>query len=133
MIKITPQMDVLRCKSQSMVEKEIAVCLLVYNLVRWAMAKAAALTDVLPRVLSFTGAKRLLAAFSDQLRRTPSMQICAVIATVLASIATLKLPHRPDRIEPRAKKRRPKNLPLLTMPREVASEFIRAQRLNRVP
>ena len=132
-IKITLQMDVLRCKSQSMVEKEIAVCLLAYNLVRWAMAKAAALTDVLPRVLSFTGTKRLLAAFSDQLRRTPSMQIGAVIATVLASIATLKLPHRPDRIEPRAKKRRPKNLPLLTVPREVAREFIRAQRLNRVP
>jgi len=132
-IKITLQMDVLRCKSQAMVEKEIAVCLLAYNLVRWAMAKAAALTDVLPRVLSFTGAKRLLVAFADQLRRTPENQICAVIATVLASIATLQLPHRPDRIEPRAKKRRPKNLPLLTVPRDVAREFIRAQRLNRVP
>ncbi|MGK2952689.1 MAG: hypothetical protein ACSLEZ_09935, partial [Thiobacillus sp.] len=44
--KITLRMDVLRCKSQAMVEKEIAVCLLAYNLVRWAMAKAAALTDV---------------------------------------------------------------------------------------
>jgi len=132
-IKITLQMDVLRCKSQAMVEKEIAVCLLAYNLVRWAMAKAAALTDVLPRVLSFTGAKRLLVAFADQLRRTQENQICAVIATVLASIATLQLPHRPDRIEPRAKKRRPKNLPLLTVPRDVAREFIRAQRLNRVP
>jgi hypothetical protein len=132
-IKITLRMDVLRCKSQAMVEKEIAVCLLAYNLVRWAMAKAAALTDVLPRVLSFTGAKRLLAAFSDQLRRTPEKQISTVVATILASIATLKLPHRPDRIEPRAKKRRPKKLPLLTVPRDVAREFIRAQRLNRVP
>jgi hypothetical protein len=116
-----------------MVEKEIAVCLLAYNLVRWAMAKAAALTDVLPRVLSFTGAKRLLAAFADQLRRTPEKQMCAVIATVLVSIATLKLPYRPDRIEPRAKKRRPKNLPLLTIPRNLAREIIRAQRLKRVP
>jgi hypothetical protein len=132
-IKITLQMDVLRCKSQAMVEKEIAVCLLAYNLVRWAMAKAAALTDVLPRVLSFTGAKRLLVAFADQLRRTQENPICAVIATVLASIAALQLPHRPDRIEPRAKKRRPKNLPLLTAPRDVTREFIRAQRLNRVP
>lgn len=132
-IKSTLQMDVLRCKSRTMVEKEIAVCLLAYNLVRWAMAKAAALTDVLPRVLSFTGAKRLLAAFADQLRRTQANQICAVIATVLASIAALKLPHRPGRIEPRAKKRRPKNLPLLTVPRDVARELIRAQRLNRVP
>lgn len=132
-IKATLQMDVLRCKSQPMVEKEIAVSLLAYNLVRWAMAKAASLSDVLPRALSFAGAKRLLNTFADQLRRTPDDQIRTLIATVLASIATLKLPHRPDRIEPRAKKRRPKNLPLLTVPRDVAREFIRAQRLNRVP
>lgn len=132
-IKATLQMDVLRCQSQPMVEKEIAVCLLAYNLVRWAMAKAASLSDVLPRALSFTGAKRLLNAFADQLRRTPCDQICTLITTVLASIATLQLPHRPDRIEPRAKKRRPKNLPLLTVPRHVARELIRAQRqLNRV-
>jgi hypothetical protein len=78
--------------------------------------------------LSFTNAKRLLNAFADQLRRTPDDQICTLIATVLASIATLQLPHRPNRIEPRAKKRRPKNLPLLTVPRAVARENIRTQR-----
>jgi hypothetical protein len=133
-IKVTLQMDVLRCKSQPMVEKEIAVCLLAYNLVRWAMAKAASLSDALPRALSFTGAMRLLNAFADQLRRTLCDQIRILIATVLASIAKLQLPHRPDRIEPRAKKRRPKNLPLLTVPRQVARELIYAQRqLNRVP
>jgi len=132
-IKATLQMDVLRCKSQPMVEKEIAVCLLAYNLVRWVMAKAALHADVLPRALSFAGAKRLLTTFTDQLRRTPGDQIHALITTVLASIATLKLPHRLDRIEPRAKKRRPKNLPLLTVPRDVARELIRVQRLNRVP
>ncbi|MHB1084698.1 MAG: IS4 family transposase [Thiobacillus sp.] len=132
-IKATLQMDVLRCKSQPMVEKEIAVCLLAYNLVRWAMAKAASRSDVLLRTLSFTGAKRLLTTFADQLRRTPDDQIHTLIATVLASIATLQLPHRPDRIEPRAKKRRPKNLPMLTVPRDVARQLIRAQRLNRVP
>jgi hypothetical protein len=132
-IKATLQMDVLRCKSQPMVEKEIAVCLLAYNLVRWAMAKAASYADVLPRTLSFSGAKRLLTAFADQLRRTSGDQINTLIATVLASIASLQLLYRPDRIEPRAKKRRPKNLPLLTVPRNVARELIRAQRLNRVP
>ena len=133
-IKATLAMDVLRCKSQSMVEKEIAVYFLAYNLVRWAMAKAALLADVLPRVLSFTGAKRLLSAFADQLRRTSGDEIRNLIATVLRCIATLKLPHRPDRIEPRAKKRRPKNLPLLTVPRQVARDLILVQRtLNRVP
>jgi hypothetical protein len=133
-IKATLEMDVLRCKSQPMVDKEIAVYFMAYNLVRWAMAKAALLADVLPRVLSFTGAKRLLGAFADQLRRTSGEQVCTMIATVTASIATLRLPYRPDRIEPRAKKRRPKNLPLLTMPRQVARDLIYAQRsLNRVP
>ena len=97
------------------------------------MAKAARLADVLPRALSFSGAKGLLTAFADQLRRTPCNQIRNVIATVLAGIATLKLPHRPDRIEPRAKKRRPKNLPLLTVPRQVARDLILARsNLNRV-
>lgn len=132
-IKSTLQMDVLRCESQPMIEKEIAVCLLTYNLVRWAIAKVASLSDVLPRALSFTGTKRLLNTFAEQLRRMPSDKIPALIATVLASIATLQLPYRPDRIEPRAKKRRPKNLPLLTVPRHLARELIHAQRqLNRV-
>lgn len=99
------------------------------NLVRWAMAKAALLADVLPRSLSFTGAKRLLTAFADQLRRTSDNQVSIMIATVTACIATLKLPQRPSRIEPRAKKRRPKKLPLLTMPRQAARDLIIAQRL----
>jgi hypothetical protein len=133
-IKATLEMDVLRCKSQPMADKEIAVYFLAYNLVRWAMAKAASLADVLPRALSFAGAKRLLCAFADQLRRTSGDQVRPLIATVTACIATLRLPHRPDRIGPRAKKRRPKNLPLLTVPRQVARELIYAQReLNRVP
>ena len=132
-IKATLEMDVLRCKTQPMVDKEIAVYFLAYNLVRWAMAKAAWLADVLPRMLSFSGAKRLLGAFADQLRRTSGEQVRTMIATVTACIATQRLPQRPDRIEPRAKKRRPKNLPLLTVPRQVARDLIYAQRLlNRV-
>jgi len=117
-----------------MVDKEIAVYFLAYNLVRWAMAEAALLADVLPRILSFAGAKRLLCTFADQLRRTSGDQVRTLVETVTACIATLRLPHRPDRIEPRAKKRRPKNLPLLTMPRQVARDLIYTQReLNRVP
>lgn len=127
-IKVTLEMDVLRCKSQAMVEKEIAVYLLAYNLVRWAMATAATLADVLPRTLSFTGANRLLGIFADQLRHAPGKRMSLMMGVVLTSIGGLKLPHRPDRIEPRAKKRRPKPLPLLTMPRHIAREEIRAKR-----
>ena len=56
-----------------------------------------------------------------------------IIEKEFAAIATLKLPHRPDRIEPRAKKRQPKKLPIFTVPRQVARDMILAQRkLNRV-
>ena len=130
-IKVTMAMDVLRCLSPERVRKEIAVHLLTYNLVRWAMATAAKLSDVLPRALGFAGAKRVLSAFDEELRRSPKRRLSFMFATILATIAAMKLPHRPGRIEPRAKKRRPKPLPLLTVPRPLAREKILAQKLAR--
>ena len=57
-----------------------------------------------------------------------------MISVTVETVVRPLLSHRPDRIEPRAKKRRPKNLPLLTVPRQVARDLIYAQRLlNRVP
>lgn len=119
-IKVTMQMDILRCLTPEMVQKEISVHLLAYNLVRWAVASAAYLGEVLPRTLSFTGAKRVLTAFASQLRQCPNQRLSVMFAMVLGAIASLTLPFRPNRVEPRAKKRRPKNLPLLTIPRRLA-------------
>lgn len=123
-IKCVMQMDVLKCKTAQMIHKEIAVGLLAYNLVRLAMASAASLCDVLPRALSFKGAKRVLNAFAQQLRHG----LHGIITAVLQQIGTLKLPSRPNRIEPRAKKRRPKNLPKLTVPRALARVAIMRRR-----
>lgn len=130
-IKATMRMDVLRCRCPEMVKKEIAVHLLAYNLVRWTMATAALLADILPRTLSFTGTKRVLLAFVDQLRRCPGRRLRLMFATVLGAIASLTVPDRPKRVEPRAKKRRPKPLPFLTVPRQLAREKIIAQRAAR--
>lgn len=130
-IKATLEMDVLRCLSPAMVRKEIAVYLLAYNLVRWTMATAAKLADLLPRALGFTGAKRILLAFVDELRHAGKRRLSFMFTTVLGAIAAMKLPVRPGRIEPRAKKRRPKPLPLLTVPRQTARENITAARHAR--
>lgn len=119
-IKVTMQMDILRCLTPEMVRKEISVHLLAYNLVRWTMASAAYLGEVLPRTLSFTGAKRVLTAFAAQLRQCSNQRLSVMFAMVLGAVASLTLPLRPNRVEPRAKKRRPKNLPLLTIPRRLA-------------
>ena len=127
-IKATLEMDVLRCKSSEMIEKEIAACILAYNMGRWAMNASASLAQVLPRTLSFAGAKRLLVSFFRQFVGCKSCNISDLIQVLLKSIAKLKLPLRPGRIEPRAKKRRPKNLPLLTVPRHAARRAIRLKR-----
>src|SRR5262249_1013413 len=52
-IKSVMKMDVLRCKTPQMVEKEIRARLLAYNLLRTDMAVAAAQSDVEPREISF--------------------------------------------------------------------------------
>lgn len=126
-IKVTMEMDVLRCRTPDMIAKEIGVHLLAYNLVRWSMATAAYLGEVLPRTLSFTGTKRLLSAFADELRHCGGKRLSLMFAIVLGNIASLKLPRRPGRVEPRAKKRRPKPLPLLNVPRQQARQEIRAK------
>lgn len=132
-IKVTMNMDVLRCMSPAMVNKEIAVYLLTYNLVRWAMARAAHLVQIPARALSFASSRRLICSFAGHLRRHTYNDIDYLAATLLQSIARCKLPQRPNRIEPRAKKRRPKPLPLLTVPRQVARDQISAQRLKVAP
>lgn len=133
-LKAAMNMDVLRCKSPDMVRKEIALYLLTYNLVRWTMACAAQLADVTARALSFTTARRLICSFAVHLRRGTESDTAHLAAILLRSIARAVLPRRPDRIEPRAKKRRPKPLPLLTVPRATARQNILAERgLKVVP
>ena len=119
-IKDVMQMDVLRCKTAQMVCKEVAVHLLAYNLVRKVTAQAAHLAGVVPRRLSFKAALQTLNGFLHNLRDGPRRGLRQRHATLLAGIAQLLLPVRPDRVEPRAVKRRPKPHRLLTEPRDVA-------------
>lgn len=126
-IKTVMQMNVLRCKSPEMVKKEIAVHLLAYNLVRAVMAQAAFLGHVLPRQLSFKAALQLIRAFEENLRHAPRGRLLLCRACLLAGISQIRLPLRPDRVEPRAVKRRHKPAPYLTRPRQVLKTAILKQ------
>ena len=128
-IKTVMQMDILRCKTPEMIRKEIAVHLLAYHRVRTVMAQAACLAHVLPRQLSFKATLQVLNVFEQNLRFCPHARLCIQHAIVLAAIAQTRLPVRPDRLEPRAVKRRPKPHKLLTLPRHLA----RAQLLKQQP
>jgi Transposase DDE domain len=118
-IKTVMQMDILRCKTPAMVEKEIAAHLLAYNLVRAVMAQAAVSANLLLRQLSFKAALQLLNAFEMNLRHCPRQHLALRQASLIVGIASCQLPHRPGRVEPRVVKRRPKQHWLLTKPRRV--------------
>ena len=119
-LKVTLGMDVLRGKSPQIVRKEIWAHLLAYNLIRSVMAQAAVEHGVLPRQLSFKAPLQTLHAFAMSLWLLPSSRVHRLYATMLAAIATHGGGDRPDRFEPRARKRRPKPYPYLTVPRHEA-------------
>lgn len=128
------QMDILRGKTPEMVRKEVWAHLLVYNLVRWVMAQAAAAAGVRADEVSFTGAVQTLNAFLPQLRAVQTAEDAQVLWEVLLwAVGEHRVGQRPDRYEPRAVKRRPKNFPRLRQPREAARARLRrrAKRVTR--
>lgn len=127
-IKAEMGMDILRTQSAPMVDKEIAVYLLAYNLVCALMVRAAAGVGVTPRSLSFKGTVQLYLAFVQQLRFAIGASVRIMTAHLLGGIGSLRLPVRPGRVEPHAIRRRPKNHQLLTVPRPVARDNIRQSR-----
>jgi hypothetical protein len=108
-LKSTMQMDVLRCKAPEMIHKEIWAHLLAYNLLRTAMAVAAAEAGIGPRRVSFTGAKQAVTAFAPKIEAARPEDRPALVDALLAVIAYHRVGDRPGRWEPRATKRRPKH------------------------
>jgi len=125
-IKVTMGMDVLRCKSPAMVRSEIWTCLLAYNLIRKAMLEAAYESGLAPRELSFATAMQTVAASLEMLACADGELPARLIAAQLSSLAEQIVGDRPNRVEPRAVKRRPQPLALLTKPRsEARAELLR--------
>jgi hypothetical protein len=116
-IKITMQMDCLRCKSPAMVRKELWCHLLAYNLVRHLMCEAEQTQDGCAGRTSFKGTIQYLISFRVLLSHTTSRQNKNLLNCLLELIATQEVPNRPHRVEPRVKKRRPKNYHLMNKPR----------------
>jgi hypothetical protein len=132
-IKTLLEMDVLRCKSPELIELEVAMHRIAYNLVRTLMQHGAHLHDASLARISFKGALDTLrhwspaiAAASDRPRKQDQL-----IDEMLAIIARDVVPERPGRSEPRAKKRRPRNYQLLTKPRHQTGNLPRRNRPNK--
>jgi hypothetical protein len=115
-LKTTTGMDVLGCRTPEMNQKQLWVHLLAYNVIRLLMAQAACYTDVDPRKLSFKHTLQLWTEWTARaLPATPSL---------FTLIAQCKVGHRPGRIEPRMRKRRPKSYPWMKTPRAHARQQV---------
>jgi hypothetical protein len=120
-IKTTMHMDVFRCLSPEMIRRELHMHMIAYNLIRALMFRCA-LTQLKPiDRISFKGT-------CDTLRQwTPHLAMAApspalyqqLYRTLLETLAEDVVPLRPNRAEPRAVKRRPKNYHRLTKPRHL--------------
>ena len=122
-LKQTLQMDVLRCKTPELVRKEIWAHVLAYNLIRAVMAQAAARHGVEPRSISFKGAAQAVEAFQPVLALRGQHDAAArreLYGQLLDAIAGHRVGDRPDRYEPRRRKRRPKPYDRLMVPRHEA-------------
>jgi hypothetical protein len=115
-IKITLGMDLLRCQTPAMVQKEIAMHAIAYNLIRALMQDIAQSYQIQLSRLSFKGTVDALRQWSElfQTSQVHPGRAQKIRRWFYYTIATDTLIARPNRSEPRAVKRRPKNFRLLT-------------------
>jgi hypothetical protein len=118
-IKSQLQMDVVRGHSPDIVRKEIWVHVLAYNLIRAVMAQTARRHERLPRTLSFKAALQAVKAFQPNLATATPDELPRLCEALWQAIAEHTVGNRPRRIEPRARKRRPKSMKFLTQPRAI--------------
>ena len=114
-LKIVLQMDHLRCKTPERVRNEFYMHLAAYNLIRELMATAAFRAGVSPWTISFKGALQTINNLAPLLAsRITTLEWCEA---VLDAIAAHEVGNRPDRVEPRVVKRRPKPYKPMKQPR----------------
>jgi hypothetical protein len=120
-LKTTMDMAVLSCLTPEMNEKEFWVHLLAYNLIRILMAQAASCAGMCPRQISF---KHTVQLWTEWTARGLINRSDPHNGALFVHIAQISVGNRPGRIEPRARKRRPKPYPWLKVPRAQACRQI---------
>ena len=127
-IKAALGMDVLRCRTPEMVRKELWMYVLAYHLIRAVMVRAALSKGLRPRQLSFKGALQAVNGFTPALVVAEGAVVVALLDALLGSVAAHRVGQRPNRVEPRAVKRRPKAHKLLSVPRLKARKRLESGR-----
>lgn len=102
--------------------------MIAYNLLRALMARA----EVRVEKASFKGTVDRLATWSWAIWLAPTQRKATELtALMLQSIAADEVPHRPNRQEARAVKRRPKPCALLSAPRRSMKEILHCSKYRK--
>jgi len=117
-LKTTMGMEMLRCQSPAMVNKEVLMFLIAHNLIRLVMVQAALTHHVPIHRLSIKGCIDALRQFSQAICRAPSkLKRRQLWDEMLRALAEDLVPERPGRREPRAVKRVKRKYPHLSCDR----------------
>lgn len=118
-LKTTLNMDMIAAKTPTMVLKSLWIHLLAYNCLRWVMWQAVDDPPLSALRLSLKGTRQQWNHFRPFLAQAAMDTWQPLYDGLLAAVATLKVPLRPHRSEPRVVKRRAKAFPKMQQPRSV--------------
>lgn len=116
-IKVWLSADVLRSKTDEGICKELYARIIAFNLVHWLILKAAKRHRKKADRISVSATLRLTATYSLKISTAPFWRLSLLYEDLLEKIAYSEVPYRPDRIEPRLKKRDQKHYPMLKISR----------------
>lgn len=124
-IKTTMKMDILRCLTPEMINKEILMHFIAYNCVRRLMFEAAEEADIEVRIVSFKGSLQALRNWEPHLNQAKfsKAERFRLISDLYDAMTNTPVRQRPGRSEPRCVKRRPKNYQRMTAPRHQMKEI----------
>lgn len=131
-VKTTMEMELLRTQSPDMIKRELMMFAIGFNLLRYLQVHGAAINQTCPTRISFKGVMDIVAAMPQtECKTTTEKDRKLLFDWVVEKVSERVIPDRPDRHEPRAKKRRPKSFQLLTSPRSEFKEIIHRSRYKK--
>jgi len=113
-IKTSMNMDFIPVKSPQMARKMIKVHLIAYNLIRKMMLEGGRQTDTPSNRISFKGSLDAILRFTAQMPNLNSRKTQQLVGRLYEIIGLESIAIRPNRVEPRVRKRRPKPFSLMT-------------------
>ena len=112
-IKIWLGSDILRSKTAEGIHKELYARIVAGNLIHWLILKAAKKHHQDSERISTTAATRLIHCYSLKMSEAPEKRLPDLYEELLDKIARSIVPYRPNRIEPRMKRRDLKHYSIL--------------------